>query len=184
MLLAELFSRVLRMSLTATVVIAVVCLVRLFLKRVPKIYSYLLWAMVLFRLLCPVSPVTSFSLIPDTVGSGEILAEWENDYIGKTHTVFDSDADFSAAVEAGRATYPAEEGHYYVVTGGDGISEPHTVENTILPLLSRIWVVGILALFLHSVLSYARIRKQTRVAIPFRKGVYLADDVVSPCIIE
>ena len=59
-MLSELFSLVLHMSLTASVVIVTVCLARLFLKRAPKIYSYLLWALVLFRLLCPVSPVTSF----------------------------------------------------------------------------------------------------------------------------
>ena len=181
-MLSELFSHVLHMSITASVVIAVVCLARLFLKPAPKIYSYLLWALVLFRLLCPVSPVTSYSFIPDTVSSGAILDEWEDDYIGETHTIFDNHSEYDAAVDAGRETFPAEEGHYYVVTGGDGISEPNTVENTILPLLSKSWIVGILALILHSVLSYIRIRKQTRVAIPFRKSVYLADDVTSPFV--
>jgi len=181
-MLSELFSHVLHMSLTATVVIVAVCLVRLFLKRAPKIYSYLLWALVLFRLLCPVSFVTSFSVIPDTVSSGAILAEWEDDYIGQTHTIFDTHSEFDTAVEAGRETFPAEEGHYYVVTAGDGISEPNTVENTLMPLLSGIWIAGILGLILHSVLSYSRIRKQTRVAVPLRKGVYLADDVVSPFV--
>ena len=44
-----LFSRVLNMSLTGSIVIAVVLLARLFLKRAPKIYSYALWAVVLFR---------------------------------------------------------------------------------------------------------------------------------------
>ena len=181
-MLPELFSHVLHMSLTATVVIIAVCLARLFLKRAPKIYSYLLWALVLFRLLCPVSPVTSFSVIPDSVSSGAILDEWEDDYIGQTHTIFDNRMEFDTAVEAGRETFPAEEGHYYVVTGGDGISEPNTVENTLLPLLSWIWIAGMLALILHSILSYSRIRKQTRVAVPFRKGVFLADDVASPFV--
>ena len=37
MILSEIFSRVLHMSITASVVIAVVCVVRLFLKSVPKI---------------------------------------------------------------------------------------------------------------------------------------------------
>ena len=182
MMLSKIFSHVLHMSLTATVVIVAVCLARLFLKRAPKIYSYLLWALVLFRLLCPVSLVTSFSVIPDSVSSGAILTEWEDDYIGETHTIYDNRSEYDAAVEAGRETYPAEEGHYYVVTGGDGISEPNTVENTLLPLLSKIWIAGMLVLILHSVLSYARIRKQTRVAVLFRKGVFLADDVASPFV--
>ena len=116
MMLSKIFSHVLHMSLTATVVIVAVCLARLLLKRAPKIYSYLLWALVLFRLLCPVSLVTSFSVIPDAVSSGAVLAEWEDDYIGQTHTIFDSSSEFNTAVEAGRETFPAEEGHYYVVT--------------------------------------------------------------------
>ena len=50
-----LFSQVLNMSLTASVVIVLVMAVRLLLKRFPKSYSYALWSVVLFRLLCPVS---------------------------------------------------------------------------------------------------------------------------------
>ena len=182
MMVSELFSCVLHMSLTASVVIVAVCIARLFLKRAPKIYSYLIWILVLFRLLCPVSFVTSFSVIPDSVSSGAILAEWQDDYVGDTHTIFDNRSEFDAAVEAGRETFPAEEGRYYVVTGGDGISEPNTVENTLLPLLSGIWIAGMLVMILHSVRSYARIRKQTRVAVPYRKGIFLADDVVSPFV--
>ena len=182
MILSEIFSRVLHMSITASVVIAIVCVVRLFLKSVPKIYSYLLWALVLIRLLCPVSFVASYSMIPDTVSSGTILSEWEDDYIGQTNTIYDNHSEYDAAVDAGRETFSAEEGHYYVVTGSDGISEPNTVGNTIIPVLSKIWIIGILALILHSVLSIVRIRKQTRISVPLRKGVYLADDVASPFV--
>ena len=45
------FAKILNMSITGSIVIAVVLLARLFLKRAPKIYSYALWAVVLFRLL-------------------------------------------------------------------------------------------------------------------------------------
>ena len=58
-----LFSRVLNMSLTGSIVIAVVLLARLFLKRAPKIYSYALWAVVLFRLLCPLSVTAGLSVL-------------------------------------------------------------------------------------------------------------------------
>ena len=50
----DLFSQVLNMSLTASVMIVLVILARLALKRAPKIYSYALWSVVLFRLRCPV----------------------------------------------------------------------------------------------------------------------------------
>ena len=44
-------------------VIAVVLLARLMLKRAPKIYSYALWAVVLFRLLCPLSITAGLSVL-------------------------------------------------------------------------------------------------------------------------
>lgn len=59
----ELFPMILNMSLTASVVILLVLLVRLALRRAPKVFSYALWAVVLFRLLCPVSVGAGFSLL-------------------------------------------------------------------------------------------------------------------------
>ena len=53
-------SAVLSMSGTASLVIAAVLLIRLALRRAPKRFSYLLWAVVLFRLLCPISLESAF----------------------------------------------------------------------------------------------------------------------------
>ena len=55
--------RVLNMSLTAGVVILAVIPARLMLRRAPKIFSYVLWLAVLFRLLCPLSFSLDFSLL-------------------------------------------------------------------------------------------------------------------------
>ena len=60
--MTALFQTVLEMSLTASVVIAAVLLVRLLLRRAPKKVSYALWSAVGFRLLCPVSFRSVFSL--------------------------------------------------------------------------------------------------------------------------
>lgn len=57
------FSQILNMSLTGSAVILVVILARLLMKRFPKIFSYALWAVVLFRLLCPVSLSGSLSML-------------------------------------------------------------------------------------------------------------------------
>ncbi|MEG1758343.1 MAG: M56 family metallopeptidase, partial [Oscillospiraceae bacterium] len=55
---------VLNMSLIGSYVIALVLIARLLLKKAPKIFSYVLWGIVLFRLLCPFSFESAFSLIP------------------------------------------------------------------------------------------------------------------------
>ncbi len=60
----KLFLQVLSMSITASYVIIIVIAFRLLLKKVPKIFSYMLWFAVLFRLIIPFSFESIFSLIP------------------------------------------------------------------------------------------------------------------------
>ncbi len=55
-------TKILTMSVTAGVVILLVLVVRLALRKMPKVFSYALWAVVLFRLLCPVSFSSNMSL--------------------------------------------------------------------------------------------------------------------------
>ncbi len=59
----EFLPKLLNMSMTASLIIVAVLVVRLFLKKAPKVFSYALWAVVLFRLLCPVSVASDFSLL-------------------------------------------------------------------------------------------------------------------------
>ena len=60
----KLFFQVLNMRLTGSFVILAMCLIRLPLKRVPKIISYCMWLVVGFRLICQFSIESDFSLIP------------------------------------------------------------------------------------------------------------------------
>ena len=70
-MLDTVFLRILDMSKIACIVIAVVLLARLCLKRAPKVISYTLWAVVLLRLLCPVSIETAISILPETAPVAE-----------------------------------------------------------------------------------------------------------------
>ena len=77
--MSNLFSQVLNMSMTGSVVILLVMLARLILKRAPKIFSYALWSVVLFRLLCPVAftaPVSVLNALePEVQEASE--SEWQ-----------------------------------------------------------------------------------------------------------
>lgn len=57
------FLRLLNMSITACYVILTVILIRLLLRKAPRIFSYILWAAVLFRLVFPFSFASVFSLV-------------------------------------------------------------------------------------------------------------------------
>lgn len=59
----DLFTTVLNMSVTASYVALGVILIHLLLKKAPKLFSYLLWLPVLFRLVCPFSFAAAFSFL-------------------------------------------------------------------------------------------------------------------------
>ena len=55
--------KIINMGITGTIAILAVLFIRMFLCRAPKKYSYMLWGIVLFRLLCPVSLPSVFSVL-------------------------------------------------------------------------------------------------------------------------
>ena len=67
------FIAIINMSLTASYVALGVMIVRLLLKKVPKIFSYILWSIVLFRLICPFSFESSLSLMYSSDISKEVI---------------------------------------------------------------------------------------------------------------
>lgn len=60
--MTALFKKLLEMSFAAAVVIVIIMLVRLLLRKAPKKWSYLLWLAAAFRLCCPVSFGSVFSI--------------------------------------------------------------------------------------------------------------------------
>ena len=59
----RLCTSVLNMSLTGSIVILAVLVIRFFLRKAPRKWSYLLWLVVAFRLICPVSIAAPVSLM-------------------------------------------------------------------------------------------------------------------------
>ncbi|MBD5466563.1 MAG: peptidoglycan DD-metalloendopeptidase family protein [Lachnospiraceae bacterium] len=80
--MGECFQVIVRMSLTATFVIAAVFLIRMLLLRAPRRYSYVLWLVVLIRLICPAAPAARFGVVPDMArmfGEHQIIGEQAQD---------------------------------------------------------------------------------------------------------
>ena len=73
--MAEVFYKILQMSISASWLILAIVVLRIFLKKVPRKIICFLWALVAIRLVCPFAIESRFSLIPDTQG---IFADYEN----------------------------------------------------------------------------------------------------------
>lgn len=59
--MTDIFLKIAGMSITASFVIAAVLVLRLLLRKAPKVFSYAMWAVVFIRLLCPLTAARLFS---------------------------------------------------------------------------------------------------------------------------
>lgn len=179
----RLFPIVCNMSLTASVVILVVLAVRLLLRRAPKVFSYVLWAVVLFRLLCPVS-VTSAVSLPGALGAPA------QERTAVTSVVEYVPADIvrnmaPAVTPLPQEPFPAEPGENIVSTA-PSVTQPDAAPASPLSgpvaVLTLTWLTGMALLLLYSVVSLLRLRRRLVGAVRLEDNIYLADHIPSPFV--
>ena len=181
--MTELFTKILNMSLSASALVFIVLFLRLILCKAPKWINVLLWGMVALRLVCPFSIESDFSQVPKSVSTGQALSQWTDDYVGGVTIIHDSSTQYEAAIEAGRTPIPAGEEGTYVVTAPDQVSAPKTIGNTVIPVLSVFWLLGIIAMLQYTFLSYDRLRSRVQGAVLFQDNISLSEAVSTPFVL-
>lgn len=183
----KLFFTVLGMSATGSLVILAVLLARLALRKAPKAFSYALWAVALFRLLCPFTLDSAFSLLPsvrmvDAAGRG-----------GGTDQVIQIQTGIPALnsqVNGFLADHPYQEGQP-TETGGEPGEELVPVINQPGPVPdwrtvpAAIWLAGTAALLGYGALSLLGLRRRLAGSVPLEgeKNVRLAGHIPSPFVL-
>ena len=173
----ELLPRILNMSIATSVVIVFVLAARLLLKKAPKVFSYALWSVVLFRLLCPFSIPTGFSLLALTDAPIRQTAAYTThiQYVQPdlVHTEFPQvDLPVPGVNQAVNQALP--QGEEQLVA--DPLEAP-------VALLTLGWMTGMALMAVYSVLSMLRLRRWLVGAIPLRDNIYLADHIASPFVL-
>lgn len=157
------FAKILNMSITGSIVIAVVLLARLFLKRAPKIYSYALWAVVLFRLLCPLSITAGLSVLKP---------------IPVTTTPGISAVSYQSVAQSVQENTPAPIRQQVVPA--------QTAQTDMKPspmqIAAYIWLAGASVMAACSVAQYLILRRRLSEAAPLQGEIYLADRIASPFV--
>ena len=171
-MLYSIFSAVLNMSITASVVILCVMLARLVLKRAPKIFSYALWAVVLFRLLCPVSLNSDFSLL--SVFETPMTEAGRIEYVPLNVTNEENPAVTVSDNSTGTNDAPAQ-------------AEERPEANSpalFMPIAAGVWLSGIAVMLVYNIVQLIRLRRRLIGAAPLQnqKGVYLADHIETPFV--
>ena len=165
------FSQVLNMSLTASVVILCVMAARLLLKKAPKIFSYALWAVVLFRLLCPVSLASEVSVLELTQPQ---VAQASN-----VSVVYYTPVE-SALEESGWQSTPVQR---EPISIRELERQQADTAPTVMGIASWLWLAGIAVMVLYSIVTYLRLYRDLIGAVRLKKNIYLADHIQSPFVL-
>ena len=179
--LTTVFQTLLTMALTALPVMAAVLAARFLLRKAPRRFAYVLWAVVAFRLVCPVSVTSPVGLVRPYTAQRQVT-EAANRYLAPTRTLFESAEGYERAVEHGRE--PIDGGaENYVITAPDGVSEPATLGSEVLPAVAAVWLAGMAVITAVSAGTYLRLRRRLATAVHLEGNVYQSEAAETPFVL-
>lgn len=166
--MTTLFIAILNMSFSASVVALAIMLVRIPLKKAPKIFSYVLWSVVLFRLICPFSFNSSFSLMPtsaDVVPQDIIYTQ-------------------NPAIQSGVALVdnPINTVISNILPSVNTANSINPIQ-PVLAIAGFIWLLGLAALLIYATIGYIRLRRRVYYATLIRDNIYETDKIKTPFVL-
>lgn len=176
--ISVIFMKICNMSLTATYCIVAVILLRLLLKRQPKIFSYLLWSVVLFRLLCPVSISGSYSLLrmdTDLISQEKLTGYRESGIVAWQGTTLSDDIQEMDENGINGATAVIAESGFYEWEAAQRVYKAFTVGGWI-------WIAGMILLIAYSVWATLKFRKLLQGASRAEDDIFEMEELTTPFV--
>lgn len=165
-----LFNTIINMSITGSVVIAAVIIIRFLLKKLPKKYSYLLWSVVAFRLCVPVSfesIISIFQFKPLQAHPGNVTPDsGVMPYVPMPET----------AATAPQAAAPVQ--NTANVLGMTEVQQTVTITD----VLPYVWLAGVVLFALWGIVSYIRFNGLLSSSVKYIDNIYQSDRIETPLI--
>lgn len=187
----QIFETILHMNMTASVAIAVVLLLRLLLRRAPKIFSYLLWIAVMFRLICPVAVENTFGLPLAKDSSWQMAweqmqntkkAEAQMQKTGQT-SIQNGNLVSGISVSQNQEGQQTGSGQNEIISAGKSeVAAGNNGFNTAFRVAEGIWLGGVEILFFSTLLSYYRLKKKLRAAHQVEERIYEMEGLPTPFV--
>ena len=184
-----LFLQILGMSASAAILAVVVMVLRLLLKKAPKAIHCVLWGMVALRLVCPILPESSISLMPNTQSvSSAVQPEPEKAPVTSVQPPAQEPQRPIVQQPAPQEPIPQEPVVQVPAPQPDEQESNMTVtdqpeqKTDWIGTLSIVWLSGMGAMALYGVGSFLLLRRKVAPAVK-ENGVWLCDHVASPFIL-
>lgn len=164
MTMVDCFITVLNMSLSATWAAILVMLAGVLLKRAPKVFSYGLWGVVLFRMVCPVSFEGAFSLTP-------VYPE-----------AIPKDIVYAAQPQIQSGIAVLDQAVNQSLPAANPVASANPVQ-ILLEIGARLWIAGGVLLLIWSVFSYLRFRQRLSQAVREEKNIFSSDRITTAFVL-
>ena len=162
--MAATFITILNMSIIASIVALAVMLARTLLKKSPKIFSYALWGVVMFRLIFPFSIESIFSLMPvSTSIIPQEIVTFQNPGVQSIDTPISV-----AAYNAMPIIRQESEANLIV---------------TVIEVAGYVWLIGFVILLAYAALGYLNLKRRICFATLVRDNIYETDRIKSPFVL-
>lgn len=161
-------SKLWMMSIQTGILVMIVMIARFFLRKYPKVYSYILWAVVGIRLLCPVwVEVPAFANV------------YMNSNLIQNNVLYERSEQETVQ------TFPDEVEEKTNIATKNTINE--IKENTgikeVLPeILMGIYFAGVFVLTAVYLVKYVRMKKRLSTAVLAKKNVWFCENINSPFV--
>lgn len=189
-MLKNIFVYLLHNSIGVCVVILTVFAVRLFLRRAPKKYSYILWAIVGIYLLCPIrlsSPISIYSLINNVSDTflehhslplnAKNFADKNKTYNEKNQKTKDSNKSKFDNVSSTNKNQKTKQNQNNTA-GTENISQSLTVTTT-----AYIWFCGCIVLLVRNLFLIWRTKQTVLMAIRRKDNIYESECISTPFVL-
>lgn len=189
-MLKNIFVYLLHNSIAVCVVILTVFAVRLFLRRAPKKYSYILWAIVGIYLLCPIrlsSPISIYSLINNVSDTflehhslplnAKNFADKNKTYNEKNQKTKDSNKSKFDNVSSTNKNQKTKQNQNNTA-GTENISQSLTVTTT-----AYIWLCGCIVLLVRNLFLIWRTKQTVLMAIRRKDNIYESECISTPFVL-
>ncbi len=163
--MAEILRTVLNMSVTGSLIVIILILLRKPLRRAPKKYCYMLWAIPAVRFLCPVSfssVISLFNIFKPSVDSNRM------EYIPTSAPVF-----FDAS--------PAPAGEIDIQGVLPDAPAPESSPVSLFAVLTVVWAIGAAAVLIFNVLRYISVARRVK-ASENAGGYFICKNISTPFV--
>ncbi len=164
--MTELFLKLVNRSIDASWLILAVIILRLVLRKAPKVMRCVMWCMVGLKLIVPFSIESAFSLIPGT----EMITK---------ETLYATKPMVDSGIDSVNQTINPILAESFAPDPGDSVNPLQVLT----AVAAFIWIVGVAGLLLYTLGSYLRLRKRIGEAVRLEANIYQSERAISPFVL-